>query len=216
MYACDFTEKGYTCIPPCQRKHLTPNLTFIRTQSIEEEWGRETERERDRGRKGGRQRGHRDRAMVGDTGVQPAVRGSGWRWSRPTGQALCAGAPSLPCSLSSPIHSHTAPPAPPAIHQSGHRGAAAQQGHIKAFSRWEAQGWCWHNTEEHRRKQGRPVWKKRSPNGPFLAEGQHQNKTFHSLHKPALCQPCIQRPRHIFSHCLEPMAPLSVWTRGII
>lgn len=149
--------------------------------------------------------GHSDRVMVADTGVQTAVKGSSWRCSRHTGKALCAGAPSLPRSLSSPIHSHIAPPAPPAIHQSGHRGAAAQWGHIKAFSRWEAQGWCWHNTEEHRRKQGRPVRKKESKwNGK---KESNQNKTFHSLHKPALCQPCIQKPRHIFLTALSQWPP---------
>lgn len=132
-----------------------------------------------------------------------------------TGRALCAGAPLLPRSLSSPIHSHIAPPAPPAIHQSGHKGAAAQWGHIKAFSRWEAQGWCWHNTEEHRRKQGRPVRKKRESKWNGKKES-NQNKTFHSLHKPALCQPSIPKTQTHFSHCLEPMAPLSMWTGGII
>lgn len=67
------------------------------------------------------------------------------------------------------------------------------------------------STEESRDGQ----LEKRSPNGMEKKES-NQNKTFHSLHKPALCQPSIQKTQTHFSHCLEPMAPLSMWTRGII
>lgn len=129
------------------------------------------ERERERGEinwesDGERERkgGHSDRVMVDDTGVQTAVKGSSWRCSRHTGKALCAGAPSLPRSLSSPIHSHIAPPAPPAIHQSGHRGAAAQWDTSKRSlgERLRADaGTTQRSTEESRDGQ----LEKRSPNG---------------------------------------------------
>lgn len=70
-----------------------------------------------------------------------------------TGQALCAGALSLPRSLSSLLHSHTAPAVPPAIRQSDCEGVAAQQGYIKGLERWEAQGLMLaHNKVSHKRE----------------------------------------------------------------
>lgn len=120
--------------------------------------------------------------------------------------------PNCPAPFHPPSTPTLPPPAPPAIHQSGHKGAAAQWGYIKAFSRWEAQGWCWHNTEEHRRKRGRPVRKKESKwNGK---KESNQNKTFHSLHKPALCQPSIPKNPDTFFSLPWANGPLEYMNKG--
>lgn len=152
-----------------------------------------------------------------------------------TGQALCAGALSLPRSLSSLLHSHTAPAAPPAVRQSDCEGVAAQRGYIKGPERWEAQGLMLaHNKVSHKREtereQRRTVLKKQSKLTPsqrrasaeqnisFSSPNQHY-ASFASNNSDEILFP----PRSLFSlplvsffQRLQPMAPLSVWTREII
>lgn len=152
-----------------------------------------------------------------------------------TGQALCAGALSLPRSLSSLLHSHTAPAAPPAIRQSDCEGVAAQRGYIKGPERWEAQGLMLaHNKVSHKREtereQRRTVLKKQSKLTPsqrrasaeqnisFSSPNQHyasfaSNNPDEILFPPRLL---FLLPFVSFFQRLQPMAPLSVWTREII
>lgn len=106
-----------------------------------------------------------------------------------TGQALCAGALSLPRSLSSLLHSHTAPAAPaapPAVSQSDCEGVAAQRGYIKGPERWEAQGLMLahnkvSNKRETEREQRRTVLKKQSKLTPSQRRASaEQNNSFSS------------------------------------
>lgn len=121
-----------------------------------------------------------------------------------TGQALYAGALSLPRSLSSPLRSHTAP-APPAVRQSDCEGVAAQRGYIKGPERWEAQGLILaHNKVAHKSEAEMDSFKKAVP---FSEKGIGRTKHFILLPKPALCQPRIQQPRQ--DSFLFPRSPWS-------
>ncbi|CAG13086.1 unnamed protein product [Tetraodon nigroviridis] len=150
--------------------------------------------------------GHSARVMVADMGVQPAVKRKQLQDEADTQARLCVQVPPRCPARFHPPSTPTSPRQPRLLSTNQGTGGRRHSGDTSKRSLGERlradAGTTQRSTEESR--DGQLEKKESKWNGKKESK---QNKTFHSLHKPALCQPRIQKPRHIFLTALSQWPP---------
>lgn len=209
----------------------THTCTFTQTKW---QWvrGNKTDREKNGGE---REKGHVDRVMVADTEVHSAVRVRSWGWNwRHRPGSVCR------CPLTAPLtfippplpHCPSRPAWHPPIGLRGGGGTAGLHQRPGAVRGSGPDAGTQQSLTQERDREGAETdsFKKAVQTHPFSEKGISRTKHFILLPEPALCQLCIQQPRRdsfpprslfslplvSFFQRLQPMAPLSVWTREII